>query len=379
MGEERVGDVFQPFPGFVVLVGDRLVGDVPAGQDDRVGHGLEEQVVQRGVGQHDAELTVGRCGGGRDGGAGPGLFPARQQHDRPGRAGQQVRGRGVDLGQLPGRGQVGGHDRERLVLAVLARAQRGHRLLAGGVGGQVVAAEALDGEDLAAAEESGGRPERVRAVVVARIEQRQPGTAGRAAGGLGVETAVGGIVVLGRAPLAHLERRHGGQRPVVGHVADDGEPGTAVGAVDERVLVPPVGRVAELAQAVRAGRGVRRHQGAAQPRARVAGGDDEFRRSSWRDGHGGDALDPGQRRRVPLQLAQELADRGGRPLDLGEHPVEVVADQPGQAQAGGQRVHERAEADALHDPLHADRRPDGVHRRITSLSPYLAETYETNY
>ena len=40
-------------------------------------------------------------------------------------------------------------------------AERGDGLLAGGVGGQVVAAQALDGEDPAVAEEFGGRVERV--------------------------------------------------------------------------------------------------------------------------------------------------------------------------------------------------------------------------
>ena len=44
---------------------------------------------------------------------------------------------------------------------MLARPQRGDGLLAGGVGGQVVAAQALDGEDAAVAEEFGGRLERV--------------------------------------------------------------------------------------------------------------------------------------------------------------------------------------------------------------------------
>ena len=164
VGQERVGDALQRVPGLVVAVDDRLVGDVSAGQDDRTGHGGEQQVVQRRVRQHDAELAVARGGGVRDGGAGP----AGQQHDRAGRAGQQGGGRVVDLGQFRGRGQVGGHHRERLVLAVLALAERGDGLLAGGVGGQVVAAQALDGEDAAAAEEFGGRLERVLVASVQR-------------------------------------------------------------------------------------------------------------------------------------------------------------------------------------------------------------------
>ena len=64
----------------------------------------------------------------------------------------------------------------------------------------------------------------------------------------------------------------------------------------------------------------------------------------------------------------------GRPLDLDEHAVQVVADEPAEAQPGRQGVHERAEADALDDPLHPNRRSDKLahrrfrlqHRRITS-------------
>jgi hypothetical protein len=49
---------------------------------------------------------------------------------------------------------------------VLALAERGYGLLAGGVGGQVVAAQALDGEDPAVAEEFGGRVQGDFAAVV---------------------------------------------------------------------------------------------------------------------------------------------------------------------------------------------------------------------
>ena len=269
MDEERVGDPAQPGQGLLVAVDDRLVGDVSAGQHDRPGsrlpgltHGGEQQVVQRGVRQHDPELTVPR----RRRRGQVRLRPARQQHDRPGRAGQQVGGRGVDLGQAPRRGQVRGHDRERLVLAVLAGPQQRDGLLAGGVGGQVIAAQSLHGEDPALPEQFGGPRQRLASQGVSgRVQQRQPGPAGRAAGRLRVEAAVSGVMVFGGALLAHRERRHGRQRPVVGHIPDDGEPGAAVGAVDERVPEPPIGRIGKLAQAVRAGRGVRRDQGPAPP------------------------------------------------------------------------------------------------------------------
>ena len=97
VSQERVRYPAEPVPRLVVPVDDRLVGDVSAGQDDRAGYGGEQQVVQRGVRQHDAELAVGRGRGGGDGG----ISPPGEQHDRAGLAGQQVGGRGVDLGQLP--------------------------------------------------------------------------------------------------------------------------------------------------------------------------------------------------------------------------------------------------------------------------------------
>ena len=65
---------------------------------------------------------------------------------------------------------------------------------------------------------------------------------------------------------AHIANAgHRGQRTVVRDAADDGEPRAAVGAVDERVAVAAVGRVEQLAQAVRAGRGVRRDAASGRP------------------------------------------------------------------------------------------------------------------
>src|ERR1035437_9041061 len=63
------------------------------------------------------------------------------------------------------------------------------------------------------------------------------GTARRARIRLRMEAAVGGVVVLGAALRAHGEGRHGGVRPVVRDVADDGVPRAAVGAVGEGVPV----------------------------------------------------------------------------------------------------------------------------------------------
>ena len=317
-------------------------------------------MVQRGIRQHQPELAVPRRD--RLGEAGPGQ--PGQQHDRPPAAGQQA-GRGlVHLAQPAGRRDVGHHHGERLVLAVLACPQYRCRRLAGRVHGQVIAAQPLHREHLSLAQQ--GRRGRERLTgrrrltgrsCTQRAEQGQRGTAGRAAGGLGVESPVGWIVVLRRAQLAHRERRHRGARTVVGNIADDREPWPAVGAVDERVAEPPVARISELGQAVRAGRGVGGDE-------RPPTGTGLARRDRERGGavrpHGrrGDPLDPRQRGRVAGQGGQEFLDHRRGPLDLSEHPVGVVADHAAEPEAGGERVHERTEADPLDDSLDPDRRPD---------------------
>ena len=163
MGEERVRDPAQPGQRLVVAVGDRLFGNVSAGQHHRTGRCGEQQVMQRGVRQHDPELAVARRrrrGDGR-------LRAPGQQHDRPGQAGQQVGGRGIDLDQPPGRGQVRDHDRERLVLTVLAGPQPRDGLLAGGVDGEVIAAKSFHGQDPALSQQSGRLRQRVAAGQVA--------------------------------------------------------------------------------------------------------------------------------------------------------------------------------------------------------------------
>ena len=68
------------------------------------------------------------------------------------------------------------------------------------------------------------------------------------------------------APRAHRELAPSWSRPVVGQVGDDGVARPAVGAGDERVPVPAVGRVAHFAQAVLADRDVRRDAGCASRR-----------------------------------------------------------------------------------------------------------------
>ena len=141
---KSVGDRPEPLQCLGVAVGDRLVGDVAAGHHQRPTGVGEEQVVERRVGQHQPEL--GRARGDR-----------RPRAPRPAAAGRGRSGArgspsssasaGPSSTSSARRPEVGDHHRERLLLAVLARAQRRDRLLRVGPAGEVVAAEALDGDD----------------------------------------------------------------------------------------------------------------------------------------------------------------------------------------------------------------------------------------
>jgi hypothetical protein len=124
-----------------------------------------------------------------------------------------------------------------------------------GVAGQVITAQALNAYDPAVFEELPGLLERVFAPGADLAVDLQPDlwAAVRAGDGLGVEATVQRILILGGTGRAHGERRHGGQRPIIGNVFDDGEAGAAVGAVDERIAVAAISRVKQFSQAVGTG------------------------------------------------------------------------------------------------------------------------------
>ena len=156
VGEEPVREAAQPREGIRVVRGQRLVREVPGGEDERPAHGLEQQVVERRVGQEDAQAPVpGRDGRGQRGLAVP---PRLEQDDRAGRTLEEPALQRADAAQRPGGGEVPDHDRERLGPAALAVAQAADRGVVGRVAGKVVAAEALDRDHGARPERRGPRP-----------------------------------------------------------------------------------------------------------------------------------------------------------------------------------------------------------------------------
>ena len=156
--------------GVLVAVRDRLVAPVPAREHQRDARVRAEQVMQRAVGQHHPELAGARGDRGRHARAGP---PGRE-HDRPRDASQQRAGGVAEHHEVLGRRDVGGQQRERLVLAMLAGAQLGDRARIVGAAGQVVAADALDGDDRPVPEQRGGRRDGVGGGALAPVASGQP-------------------------------------------------------------------------------------------------------------------------------------------------------------------------------------------------------------
>ena len=361
MGDDDVRDRRQPLRGVVVPVGDRLVGEVAAGHDEDPGpaggrgaEGVEEQVVQRRVGEHETqEAVAGRDRGGHRAPAAA-VRAAPEQHDRAAVALQQRRLVRADLADRPDRCQVGCHEGERLVLPDLASTEGGDGLLVAGVAGEVIATEALEGDDAPGVQEPGAAPDRLGAApgTFPRPLQPHAGAADRAGDRLGVEPPVGGVLVLLPAVPTHGEGRHRGVGTVVGDVPGDGVARAAVGAVGEGVAGSPGARLADLGQALVAGADVRRDQGEPAGTRGLAGHDGEAVPAGGLERLVRDALDASERGGRPDQVPQERLDGGRRPFHLDGHPGGIVAHVPAEGQPRGEVVHEGPEPHPLHDALH---------------------------
>ncbi len=193
VAEEGVGDRAEPLACLGVVEGDRLVAHVAAGHHERPREPGAQQVVERGVGEHHPEPR----GRGRDPARERRPLAPAQQHDRPAR--RAWRSSRLALAELGEQLRLSRHERERLFIALLARARS--RSTAG---------------SLAASQARCQPPRPLIARIAPPARRRPPRSSGseearpadRAAHGLGVEAPVGRILVL--AP-AHRRRRAGRQ------------------------------------------------------------------------------------------------------------------------------------------------------------------------
>ena len=348
----EVGDLGQLCAGLVVGDALRPARDVAAGHDHRPGQAAQHQVMQRRVGQHEAQPVEA---GGH--GLGQGLALRLQEDDRRGRAAQQRLFFLGDRAETPDHLDVPCHQREGLAAPALAGAQEGHHLGHGRVAGQVKAADALDRDDVAPHQQGAGRIDVVVSGdgLVARRTAAQvldpgPRAAGVAGDRLGVEAPVGRVLVLAPAVRAEREVAHRGLAAVVGRGFDDGKARPAVGAVGEGIAVAPGEGIADFGQAVGAGRHVRGHRG--PHRAADRGGDLEALRRQIVEGRPVDPVDPRQGGNLrPQAFGEALQLRAPEP-DL--DPVAGVAHVAGEAQLGRDTPDRRAETDALDLAAHGD-------------------------
>ena len=294
-----------------------------------------QQVVQRRVGEHHAQLRRARRDSGGDRRAGA----PRREHDRPlGRAQQSPLPRAEQHQRRP---QPGGghHQRERLVLAMLARRSRPPRRRSSARHARWYPPMPLTATIRPAQQRldrgaSGPPPGRRRAV---RPQQRQRGPQSEQALGWAWKRRSAGSSYSAWQRGAHLEAGHRRRRPVKGHAADDRESRAAVRAVDERVAVAAVVGVEQLVQAVGAGRGVGRD--AASGDAAATG----CRRSRTRRGRSARASSATTARPPPAAAPRPAGAPGtARPgvaaLDLDQHAARVVQHKPGQPELARQPV-----------------------------------------
>ncbi len=167
--QQCVGDARQALAGVVVAVGNRFAGTIGAGQHQRTGcAGREQQMMQRRIGQHDAQRgVVGRNARQIDLG--------RRQHDRPGDVEQQLFVRRRQMHQLAGLCDVLRQQGERFFLAIFSRAQRLDRRGRARVASQVIPADALDRDNSAGPQQfrsaaDGGLAGRDRQLPMYRID-----------------------------------------------------------------------------------------------------------------------------------------------------------------------------------------------------------------
>ena len=143
MQHERVGDVHEVFARVVVLQ-DRYV--VPArgpGHDQGFAQGIHQQEVDSGPRQHDGHLAAA---GGR--GVEPAAeLPPRQQDQGRRRILQECDRGLADVGDLPGRGDVGDHQPEGRVGFLHASPQTLDRLHVARSGDEAEAAGVLQAQD----------------------------------------------------------------------------------------------------------------------------------------------------------------------------------------------------------------------------------------
>ena len=214
---------------------------------------------------------------------------------------------------------------------------------------EVEAAESLHREDPAFLQELDSIADRIiRFDGFARIfPEHELRTADRAGVRLSVETPVERITVLLQTLGAHFERRHRGLRAVVRQMPGDGEAGTAVRAVGERVTVATVAGREHI---------VRRDRGGDVPRFALMNG--EGRIALQGNSAAQNRIDSGERRFGGTECRFKPQYSFSLPLNFDPDTGRVIKDEAGQMAFKRDPVNGGPETDPLYKTGYADKLSD---------------------
>ena len=342
-----------------LLVADhlRLARQVARGHHQGPAHGTDQQMVQRRIGQHPPHHPLPR----RD--------PVRQarlallqHHNRRRRITKRlvrpVTHHRIALNRLHFR-----HDGQGLCGPVLARPQRGNRIGVQRVTDQMKPADPLDGQYLSRPQPRGRLGNRITLDLGLKPDTRTTVGTGH---GLGMEPAVGGILILCSAGLTHGKARHAGHRPIIGQTRNNRKPRPAMGAIGKRVSKPAIIRIHHLAQTGLADRRIGRHPRFG-PRATTG---DNLERPRER------ALNLDHLNRIhPCQRRCLAPNRGDKRINLpargpDQHPLGVIPDPTGHPEPTRNPPDKGTKAHALHLPAHTDFHGPAHPRASSAWSKY---------
>ncbi len=171
--------------------------------------------------------------------------------------------------------------------------------------------------------------------------------------GLGVEAAVGGVVILGGAGGVERPGMHRRAGAIVRQAEDHGVARAATGAVDIGIAIAEIRRVGEIRQAFGAYRQIGRDADAGVP-VRVAVANGEFGEAGGLSGLNVDRDDLRGGRTLRGEAADECIERRSAAFKMNFDAVLIVADPTGQRVRLRKAEHEGTEADALDDATNSN-------------------------
>ena len=202
MQQETVGDAAQFFQCFIVAVHHWSVGKVGARHNEHIYIIAEEQIVQRGIRQHNADRAVLTY-------MLQPLLLLSQQDDGAAETAKYLFFVLRDEANFSRAFNIAAHDRKGLFIALLAAAQLTDNRSIIAAAGKVNTAETLDGNDLSG---FNTLPSKLYRVALYRaaigVQKGDLRTAVRAAVWLGMVAAILDIVILPVTVRAHRKSAH---------------------------------------------------------------------------------------------------------------------------------------------------------------------------